>query len=142
MESGSGTIIHGWHPQGKGPSRLGTRTTFTPFLLWPGPLVPTARLNSSIGAGWTTPASQQKRHRTGAGPRPFTQKTATGSWIVGGAYWILARPVRLKHACAGTMETIVGSCSVWSPYATITAASLNGMARIRISRIVSAPRHY
>src|SRR5580658_4305529 len=30
----------------------------------------------------------------------------------GGACWILARPARLKHACAGMMETIVGSCSV------------------------------
>jgi len=26
--------------------------------------------------------------------------------------WILAKPVRLKHACAGTMATLGGSCSV------------------------------
>src|SRR5260370_40992868 len=121
---------------------LGRRKTLTPFLLWRGTLVPTAPLNSSIGAGWITPASLQKKHWIGAGLRRFTQKTATGSWIFGGTYWLLARPVRLKHACAGTMETIVGSCSVSSPYAAITAASSNGMARIPTSRIVSALRHY
>src|SRR5579863_10345695 len=86
MESGSGTIIHGWHPQGRVPSRLSRRKTLTPFLLWRGPLVRTARLISSIGAGWITPASLRKRHRTGAGLRHFTQKTAAGLWIVGGIY--------------------------------------------------------
>ena len=60
----------------------------TRFLRWRGPLVPTARLNSSIGAGWITPASLQKRHRIGAGQQLFTQKTATGSWIFGGSYWL------------------------------------------------------
>src|ERR1700676_647462 len=102
MESGSGTIIREWHPEDKVPGRFGRRKTLTPSLLWRGPLVPTARLNSSIGAGWITPAFLQKRHRIGAGLRLFPQKTATGSWIFGGTYWILARPVRLKRACAGT----------------------------------------
>jgi hypothetical protein len=46
-----------WHPQGRVPNRLGRRKTLTPFLLWRGPLVPTGRLNSSIGAGGTTLAS-------------------------------------------------------------------------------------
>src|SRR5690349_7365923 len=123
MESGSGTIIREWHPQGKGPNRLGRRKTLTPFLLWRGPLVPTARPNSSIGAGWTTPASLQKRHRTGAGLRPFTQKTATGSWIVGGTYWILARPARCQGDCAATMESIGGSYFELSRCATNRATS-------------------
>src|SRR5579862_6371383 len=112
MESGSGTIIREWHPQAKVPGRFGRHKTLTRFLRLRGPLVPTARLNSSIGAGWITPASLQKRHRIGAGQQLFTQKTARSSWIFGGAYWLLARPVRLKHAWAGTMESIAGSCSV------------------------------
>src|SRR5580700_7599736 len=90
-----GTIIREWHPQGKVPNRLGRRKTLTRFLRWRGPLVPTAPLNSSIGAGWITPASLRKRHRIGAGQRPFTQKTATGSWIFGGTCWLLGRPARL-----------------------------------------------
>src|ERR1700722_8973147 len=112
MESGSGTIIREWHPLWKVTGRRARRKTLTLFLLWRGPLVPTAPLNSSIGAGWITPASLLKRHRIGAGLRLFTQKTATGSWFFGGTCWILARPVRLKHACADTMETIGGSCFV------------------------------
>ena len=110
-ESLSGTIICEWHPQGKVPSRLDRRKTLTPFLLWRGPLVPTAPLNSSIGAGWITPASLRKKHRIGAGLRLFTQKTAIGSWIFGGICWLPARLARLKHACAGTMGTIGGSYS-------------------------------
>ena len=70
-----GTIIREWHPQGRVPSRLGRRKTLTPFLLWRGPLVPTAPLNSSIGVGWITPAYPRKKHRIGAGLRRFTQKT-------------------------------------------------------------------
>src|SRR5260370_21891678 len=84
-----GTIIREWHPQGRVPSKLGRRKTLTPFLLWRGPLVPTAPLNSSIGAGWITPASLRTKHRIGAGLRRFTQKTATDSWIFGGTCWIL-----------------------------------------------------
>src|ERR1700722_5789238 len=102
-------MIRKWHPQGKVPSRLGRRKTLTPFLLWRGPLVPTAPLNSSIGAGWNTLASLRKKHRIGAGLLRSTRRTVTGSWMFGGACWILARPVRLKHACADTTETIVGS---------------------------------
>jgi hypothetical protein len=52
-------------PTGRVPSRLGRRKTLTLFLLWRGPLVPTAPLNSSIGAGWITSASLLKRHRIG-----------------------------------------------------------------------------
>src|SRR6266705_631042 len=137
-----GTIIREWHPQGRVPSRLGRRKTLTPFLLWRGPLVPTAPRNSSIGAGWITPASLRERLRIGVGLSRFTQKTGLGSWIIGGTYWLLGRPVKLKHACAGTTGNIDGSCSERSPCATVTATSSNGMARIRISRIVSAPRHY
>src|SRR5713226_6094046 len=107
-----GTIIREWHPQGKASSSFGRRKTLTPFLLWRGPLAPTAPPNSSIGAGWIIPASQRKKHWIGAGLRLFTQKTATSLWIFGGTCWILARPVRLKHACASAMETTVGSCSV------------------------------
>jgi hypothetical protein len=59
-ESPSGTIIREWHPQGKIPGRLARRKTLTLFLLWRGPPVPTALLNSSIGAGWITPASLLK----------------------------------------------------------------------------------
>src|SRR6267143_2737729 len=145
-ESVSGAIIREWHPRGKVPSRLGRSTTFafwlTRFLRWRGPLVPTAPPNSLIGAGWITQVSLRKRHRIGAGLCRFTQKIGAGSWIIGGTYWLLGRPVRLKHACAGTTGNIDGSCSERSPCATITATSSNGMARIRISRIVSAPRHY
>src|SRR6266850_4585235 len=65
-ESLSGTIIREWHPQSKIPGRLARRKTLTRFLLWRGPLVPTAPLNSSIGAGWITPASLRKRHQIGA----------------------------------------------------------------------------
>jgi hypothetical protein len=83
LDSPSGTIICEWHPQGRVPSWLGMRKTLTRFLRWRGPLVPTARLNSSIGAGWITPASLRKKHRMGAGLRRFTQKTATGSCIFG-----------------------------------------------------------
>src|SRR6266404_5908198 len=139
-ESLSGTIIREWHPQGKIPGRLARRKTLTRFLRWRGPLAPTAPLNSSIGAGWITPASLQKKHRIGAGLRLFIRKTAIGSWIFGGTCWTLARAVRLKHACAGTMETIGGSCFEWSLRATIAAIFSNGMARIPILRIVSAPK--
>lgn len=45
------------------------------ILRWRGPLVPTAPPNSSVGAGWIIPAFQRKKHRIGAGPRRFTQKT-------------------------------------------------------------------
>src|SRR5258708_24834839 len=62
-----GTIIRGWHPQEEASSSFGRRKTLTPFLLWRGPLAPTARLNFSTGAGWITPASLRKRHRIGAG---------------------------------------------------------------------------
>src|SRR5260370_37326432 len=55
-ESLSGTIIRECHPQGKIPSRLGRLKMLTRFLLWHGPLLPTAPLNSSIRAGWVTPA--------------------------------------------------------------------------------------
>src|SRR5580700_444576 len=112
FELRDGTIIREWHPQGKVTGTLRRRKTLTRFLRWRGPLAPTARLNSSIDAGWITPAFLQKRHRIGAGLQLFTQKTATSCWIFGGAYWLLARPVRLKHACGGTMESIAGSCSV------------------------------
>src|ERR1700687_3801480 len=101
MESGSGTIIREWHPLWKVTGRRARRKTLTLFLLWRGPLVPTARLNSSIGAGWITPASLLKRLRIGAGLRLFTQKTATGSWIFGGTLSLLAGPGGLEAACGG-----------------------------------------
>jgi hypothetical protein len=46
-----GTIIEEWHRQTKMPSRLGRRKTLRRFLCWPGPLVPTGLLNSSLGVG-------------------------------------------------------------------------------------------
>ena len=39
-------------------------------------------------------AKELKSDRIGAGLRLFTQKIATGSWIFGGACWLLARPAR------------------------------------------------
>jgi hypothetical protein len=47
--------------------------------------------------------------------RRLTQKTGLGSWIIGGTYWLLGRPVKWKHACAGTTGNIDGSCSERSP---------------------------
>src|SRR6266478_5653743 len=66
-------------------------------------------------------------------------ETMTGKWQ---ALLASGQTARSKHACAVTTENIDGSCSGQSPCATITATSSNGMARIPISRIVSAPRHY
>ena len=89
--------------------KIDCEPSLTLFPRWLGLPVPTARPNSSTGAGWIMPAYRRKRHRIGAGPLRFTQKTGIGSGIIGGTYWLLGRPVRLKHACAVSTENIAGS---------------------------------
>src|SRR3984893_13391190 len=93
MESGSGTIIREWHPQSKVPGRFGQHKTLTRFQRWRGPLVPTAPLNSSIGAGWITPASLRTKHRIGAGLRRLTHKTATQRPEIRATYQLLGQEV-------------------------------------------------
>jgi len=63
-----------------------------------------------------------------------------GSWIIGGAYWLLKRPVRLKCAYAASMENIAGSSSVGVLYGTDRDESLNGTERTLILKSANAPR--
>jgi hypothetical protein len=65
-----GTMVREWHPQREVPGRRARRKMLTPFRGWRGPLAPTGRLNFSIGAGWTTAASLQERHRSSSHRRP------------------------------------------------------------------------
>src|SRR6202011_4219473 len=107
---------HTW-PSKRLSSKLRTRKidceqSLTRFRRWLGLPVPTARPNSSTGAGWITPDSLGTRRRIGAGLLRFTQKTGVGSWIIGGTYWLLGRPVRLKGACDGLTANFAGFFSV------------------------------
>ena len=45
--------------------------------------------------------------------------------MFGGICWLRARPARLKHACAGTMETIGGSCSARFVTSTLCGQTVN-----------------
>src|SRR6266851_3623020 len=110
--------------------RIDYEPSLTRFRRWPGLPVPTARPNSSTGAGWTMPASLRKRHRIGAGLLRFTRKTGVGSRIIGNTYWLLGKPVRSKRVYAVSTENIAGSSSVGVLCGTDRDELLNGTERI------------
>src|ERR1700688_4681827 len=84
--------------------------------------------------------SLRKRHRIGAGLLHFTQKTGIGSWIIGGNYWLLGRPVRVKHAYAVSTANIAASCSVRVRCATIRERLCNGTERTLTLKSGNVPR--
>ena len=57
------------------------------FRSWPGRQQQTARPNSSIGGGWTTPAFPRIRYMVGAGPVRFIRMISAGLRITGAACW-------------------------------------------------------
>src|ERR1700730_4943649 len=91
----------------------------TRFRPWLGLPVPTARPNTSTGAGSNMPAFLWKRRRIGVGLLRFTLKTGLGSWIIGATCWLLGRPVKLKRAYAVSTANFGGSSFVRVPCATL-----------------------
>src|ERR1700733_4191980 len=107
-------LLREWHPQGKVPSKLGTDKMLTPYLRWHGSLVPTARLNSSIGAGWITPASLQKRPFPSSPVFPARDRGSGCDW-------------RRIRSLAGTVSSVSQLCLSDLPYC---------FTRTHISRLI------
>src|SRR5712664_4418585 len=126
-------------------SRLRTQNidcepSLTPFRRWLGLHVPTARPNSSTGAGWIMPASLGKRRRIGAGLLRFIQRTEAGSPTTGRTYWLLGKPVRLKRDYAVSTANFAGFSFVPVLCGTDREKSLNGTERTRILKSGNVPR--